>query len=210
MSNCCIMQSCTVLVPVAPPSEMEPTPIPTSALPRRGVDAPSTEDGDDIGLMDLIAALVGRMLRTRWLVRAPVVLYRLRHGWLFGQRMLLMQHRGRHSGIARYVVLEVVEHPRSDRYVIVSGFGEAAQWYRNVLNDPRVRISVGRRRDAPAVARSLAPDDAEAVLSRYAEHHPTAWRRLRHVLELARDIENPALPMFALDVDEHRAEHQEK
>ena len=43
-----------------------------------------------------------------------------------------------------------------DIYVIVSGFGEAAQWYRNLLADPHVRISVGWRRNADAVAKLLA------------------------------------------------------
>ena len=47
-----------------------------------------------------------------------------------------------------------------DIYVNVSGFGfgfgEASQWYRNLLADPHVRISVGWRRNADAVAKLLA------------------------------------------------------
>ncbi|KQY10278.1 nitroreductase [Mycobacterium sp. Root135] len=156
-----------------------------------------------------MSTLAGRMLRTRWLVRAPVSLYRFGFGCLFGQRMLLLQHRGRRSGIARYVVLEVVEHPRPDRYLIVSGFGEAAQWYRNLLAEPRVRVSVGRRRDVPAVARLLSTEESQAALSRYAEHHPAAWRRLQGALQSATGTDEPQLPMFAVDLGNDGDRRQE-
>lgn len=45
--------------------------------------------------------------------------------------------------------------------------------------------------------------DAAAVLSRYAENHPAAWRRLRQTLELAQGSDDPRLPTFALDLGEH-------
>jgi deazaflavin-dependent oxidoreductase (nitroreductase family) len=65
---------------------------------------------------------------------------------------LLLEHIGRKSGARRYAVLEVVDHPRADEYVIVSGFGEQSQWYRNVVAKPHVRVSVGLRCNAPALA----------------------------------------------------------
>jgi len=68
----------------------------------------------------------------------------------------MLEHRGRSCGLRRYAVLEVVDRPAPDIYVIVSGFGEASQWYRNLLADPHVRISVGWRRNADAVAKLLA------------------------------------------------------
>jgi deazaflavin-dependent oxidoreductase (nitroreductase family) len=48
-------------------------------------------------------------------------------------------HR-RKSGLGRYVVLEVVDHPTPDSYVVASGFGEKAQWFRNVKANPRMRV----------------------------------------------------------------------
>ena len=74
----------------------------------------------------------------------------------------MLEHRGRSCGLRRYAVLEVVDRPAPDIYVNVSGFGfgfgfgEASQWYRNLLADPHVRISVGWRRNADAVAKLLA------------------------------------------------------
>jgi deazaflavin-dependent oxidoreductase (nitroreductase family) len=39
--------------------------------------------------------------------------------------------------------LEVVDHPSPEVYVIASGFGRKAQWFRNIEADPRVRVYVG-------------------------------------------------------------------
>jgi hypothetical protein len=65
----------------------------------------------------------GGLLRTRWLVRAPVWLYRARLGILLGPRFVMLEHTGRKSGARRYVVLEVVQHRAAGSYVVVSGFG---------------------------------------------------------------------------------------
>ena len=51
----------------------------------------------------------------RALFRAPIYLYRLGLGWLFGKRILLLNHIGRVSGKQRQVILEVVEHDPTGR-----------------------------------------------------------------------------------------------
>ena len=151
--------------------------------------------------MASIAARIGaKALRTRWLVRAPIGLYRAGLGFLFGSRMLLLQHTGRTSGQARYVVLEVVEHPAADQYIVVSGFGVKSQWYRNVQADPRVRVSCGTRRSAPARATLLSHDESAAVLRRYAAAHPKAWANLRATIEHAVGGPVDSLPMVRLDL----------
>lgn len=85
-----------------------------------------------------------RLLRTRWFVRAPIGVFRARLGFLFGGRILLLEHRGRKSGKARYVVLETVARPASDTVVVASGFGRSAQWFQNLTADPHCRVSIGR------------------------------------------------------------------
>ena len=83
---------------------------------------------------------------SRALFRAPIYLYRLGLGWLFGKRILLLHHIGRVSGTARQVVFEVVEHdPTDGSFVVASGWGPTAAWYRNILHTPQVSIQVGRR-----------------------------------------------------------------
>jgi deazaflavin-dependent oxidoreductase (nitroreductase family) len=90
-----------------------------------------------------MAAWAAGLLRVRWLARAPIGLYRARLGFLLGSRLLMPEHLGRKSGTRRYVVLEVVAHPRPGAYVMASGFGARAQWFRNVRANPHVRIYAG-------------------------------------------------------------------
>lgn len=154
------------------------------------------------GLRARLAEAGAGLLRVRWFVRAPIWLYRVRLGAIFGGRLLMLEHRGRKSGRRRFVVLEVVDHPRPDTYVVVSGFGRRAQWYRNIEADPGVRVWLRSRRPADAEARPLGAEEAAAALRRYAEAHPRAWESLRPVLEQtlgARiDADGTELPMVAL------------
>jgi len=150
--------------------------------------------------MSRSSALLARILQTRTLVRAPIWLYRAHLGVLFGHRMLMLEHIGRKSGARRYAVLEVVDRPGPDQYVIVSGFGEKSQWYRNVVADPHVRVSVGLRRDVPATATPMTPEAVEETLDRYARHHPRAWRTLQAAMSAALDTPDLKLPMVRLDL----------
>lgn len=124
-----------------------------------------------------------RLLRSRRLMRAPIWLYRARLGFLFGSRMLMLEHIGRKSGARRHVVLEVFDHPAPDIYVVVSGFGARSQWYRNVLANPEVRVCVGGHTAAPAAARPLSRVEADAALHSYITRHPRAWGAFRPVIE---------------------------
>jgi len=110
----------------------------------------------------------------RGLVRAPIWLYRLGLGGLLGGRFLLLTHTGRRSGRPRQVVLEVVgRHEPSGGFLVASGYGTRSQWFRNILEDPRVRFQVGRRR-YQGLARPLAPAESGRRLAGYAHRHPRA------------------------------------
>ncbi|MDR5700921.1 nitroreductase family deazaflavin-dependent oxidoreductase [Agromyces aerolatus] len=145
-----------------------------------------------------LSALGAGILRTRALVRAPIWLYRHRLGWLLGDRVLMLQHTGRKSGLARYVCLEVVEHSSPDRLAVVSGFGTQAQWYRNLKEDPNCRVSIGRRIAVPAYARMMAADESDATLTRYRAAHPKAWKILRDSIEKITGQRVTSLPMVEL------------
>lgn len=154
------------------------------------------------------ASLIGRvgaaLLRVRWFVRAPIWLYRARLGALFGSRLLMLEHVGRRSGRHRYVVLEVVDHPVADTYIVVSGFGVRAQWFRNLEANGQARVYIASRKPARARACHLDADAATASLGRYAGAHPHAWARLRPVLEQTLgtriDEHGTELPMVALEL----------
>lgn len=116
----------------------------------------------------------------------------------------MLEHIGRKSGQRRYVTLEVVDHPRPDTYVVVSGFGTRSQWFRNVMANAEVRVWIGSQRPIPATARRLNAEDAAETLRRYAQAHPKAWANLRPVLEetLGQHIGDDAteLPVVALQL----------
>lgn len=143
-------------------------------------------------------------LRIRWFVRAPIWLYRTRLGFIFGHRLLMLEHVGRSTGLRRFVVLEVVDHPAVPRYIVVSGFGARAQWFRNVEANPHVRVYLGSRAPLPATAQRLDLPEVAAALSRYSRAHPRAWSKLRPVLEetlqISIDEHGTELPMIALDI----------
>jgi len=122
----------------------------------------------------------------RVLSRFPLWFYRLRLGFLLGERFLMLTHTGRRSGLARQTVLEVVRHDTlTDSYVVASGWGEQSNWFRNILQNPRVSIAVGFRR-LQALAARLSEQGAQAEFQDYASRHPRAFRILT-----ARILGNP-------------------
>jgi deazaflavin-dependent oxidoreductase (nitroreductase family) len=119
--------------------------------------------------------------------RAPIWFYRLGLGRLFGDRFLLLTHTGRKSGLDRQAVIEVVDRdPQAEVYYVVSGFGERAQWFKNILKTPRVRIHIGGR-EMPARAERLPVEEGERILSGYARKHPAAMRELTRLLKIPYD-----------------------
>lgn len=143
-------------------------------------------------------ALTAGLLRNRRFVRVPVRLYRHGLGWLFGKRVIMLEHRGRTSGLPRFVCLEVVERPTPDTIVIVSGFGQRAQWYRNLTADRECYVSSGQRRRVPAQARFMSDDESADALTRYKQRNPRAWQRLRGAIEHAVGSPVDGLPMVEL------------
>lgn len=114
----------------------------------------------------------------RLLFRLPIALYRAKLGWLLGERILLIEHIGRSTGRIRRTVMEVVDHyTGEDTYVVASGFGTSAQWYRNLLAHPRAGIMVGRRR-LTVDAVPLTPVEGGRVMAGYAARHPRTAARL--------------------------------
>ncbi|MFI9535714.1 nitroreductase family deazaflavin-dependent oxidoreductase [Nocardia fusca] len=147
-----------------------------------------------------MASVGAKLLQSRWIVRSPIWLFRARLGFLFGGRLLLLEHIGRKSGARRYVALETVDRPDADTVVIASGFGETAQWYRNLLAEPRCRVSIGGRYRVPAVARTVDREAAAAVLDGYRIRHPKAYRKLSGIIEGATGRDIDTVPLVELSL----------
>jgi deazaflavin-dependent oxidoreductase (nitroreductase family) len=94
---------------------------------------------------------------------------------LLGGRFVYLTVRGRRSGLPRHVVLEVIgSSPETGELVVASGWGRRAQWFRNVMANPRVHVRVGRRRFAADVV-ALSDSEAAEVLHEYARAHRWAY-----------------------------------
>jgi len=129
--------------------------------------------------------------------RLPIGLYRLGLGFLLGERFLLLNHTGRKSGKVRQAVLEVMgKETEPQAYIVGSGFGERAHWFRNVMHTPDVVIQVGRRRYC-ARAERLPYEQALARFQQYAREHPLALRELTRLLNYPFDGSEAALDALA-------------
>jgi deazaflavin-dependent oxidoreductase (nitroreductase family) len=137
-------------------------------------------------------------------VRAPIAVYKARFGVLFGSRLCMIEHIGRNSGKRRYVVVEIVDRPTRGRVIVASGFGTRAQWYRNILANPSVRVWIASHPPRIAKAGPLPTEQAAAVLDRYAQDHPRAWAALQPVFETTLDAkigrDGTTLPLVRIDL----------
>ena len=84
----------------------------------------------------------------------------------------MLEHVGRKSGLTRYSCVEVVDRdPSADTRTIVSGYGEHAQWYRNLCAQPDIEVRIGRGRCAVHAA-LLSPEEGADVMADYIRRHP--------------------------------------
>ena len=118
---------------------------------------------------------------SRLLWRAPIWIYRLGLGGVMKKRMLLLHHVGRISGEPRENVLEIVDQDsETGSFTVASGFGKKSDWYKNIVKQPDVSITVGREEIA-VTARPLAPDESGRAMVNYAKRHPKAAKNLMSI-----------------------------
>jgi deazaflavin-dependent oxidoreductase (nitroreductase family) len=133
----------------------------------------------------------------RAFARAPIYFYRFGLGRLLGNRFVMIEHIGRVSGLPRQTVLEVIRRD-DDSIDVAAAWGPKSDWFRNIIADPSVLVSSGRRRSVPATASMLRVDAATGVFAEYAVEHQTAARTLGRTLEL--DFADPAKVASAVPI----------
>ncbi len=114
----------------------------------------------------------------RRVLRIPMYLYLWKLGFLFGDRLVLLTNRGRRSGRVFQTPVEVVQHdPKTHEYVVCSGTGPQADWFRNLKAEPVLEIQVRNRRWVPQ-QRFLDNAEAARRFAGYERDHPGTARRL--------------------------------
>ncbi|HEY7815234.1 MAG TPA: nitroreductase family deazaflavin-dependent oxidoreductase [Nakamurella sp.] len=130
----------------------------------------------------------------RWFFRAPVWVYRARLGFLFGNRMLYLVTRGRRTGQPREAVLEATRHNSlAGLVIVISGWGDRADWFRNLQAGRAVEIRIGGRRIPSPQHRLLDTDQIALVLEQYARDRPWSWRSFAKSMGLSPTPTRPQL-----------------
>jgi len=81
----------------------------------------------------------------KWLLRSPLLIYRLGLGELLARmRLVVLTTRGRVSGKSRHTIVEYRMHGR--KIYLISGWGERPHWVQNLEADPCGLIQAGPRR----------------------------------------------------------------
>ena len=123
----------------------------------------------------------------KWFLQSPKWLYRAKLGFVFGQRFLLLEHTGRKSGNVYQTPLEVAYHnPETDEYIVTSGNGVKADWYRNIQTNPAVAIWIGSSR-YPTAQRFLPTEEAVEVMKIYEQEHPKTAAKLEEIMGVSHD-----------------------
>lgn len=123
----------------------------------------------------------------KWFYYAPTYLYRARLGFLMGRRFLMIEHRGRKSGNLYRTVVEVAgRHPSRDEWIVTSGWGPRADWYRNLVAGGLEAVWIGSKRH-DATVRFLDNVEAGEVMGVYEKKHPKTAQTLYNVMGVSHD-----------------------
>ena len=142
-------------------------------------------------------------LLMRWLLRAPVLVYRIGLGGLMPGRPMLgglmpghlmLTTVGRRSGRPHRVVVDMWEDTATDSYYVASGFGEYADWYRNLRANPEVRVQVGWRKFRARASTLPVEEAEELVLGRWAADRPSHSTCLPESVSEDSQGESPSTP----------------
>jgi len=97
---------------------------------------------------------------------------------------MMLTHTGRRTGTTYHTVLEVVDYQaRGPTVTVMSGFGHAADWLKNIAASPPAVVTIGRRRFV-ADHHLLDVDEAAAVLQSYERRNRFLGAIVRKVLSV--------------------------
>jgi deazaflavin-dependent oxidoreductase (nitroreductase family) len=111
------------------------------------------------------------------LFKVPLFLYRLRLGWLFGKRFMLLTHVGRHSRKMRQTILAVLRFDEQTKEIYAVSAWKGSDWYYNIQAAPALQVETGFVRYMP-VQRTLSPEAITTTFIEYRKRHPIFSRMI--------------------------------
>ncbi|MCP3996110.1 MAG: nitroreductase family deazaflavin-dependent oxidoreductase [bacterium] len=115
----------------------------------------------------------------------PAWFFRARLGFLFGHRVVMLEHTGRRSDRLRQTPLAVIRR-QDNSYTVCSETGPDADWYRNIKANPATRMWVGSHR-YDVEQRFLDDSEAATALARCEADRPKTAARLTSRLGMPHD-----------------------
>jgi deazaflavin-dependent oxidoreductase (nitroreductase family) len=112
--------------------------------------------------------------------KLPLVLYRLRLGWVFGKRFMVLTHRGRTSGKLYQSVLAVVSYDPHTRTIKAVSPWSSSNWFRNIMASPAVEVQTAGVRYAPR-QRLLSPEEIAASFIEFRRTYPIFSRMVARI-----------------------------
>jgi len=109
--------------------------------------------------------------------KLPLLLYRLRLGWLFGTRFMLLTHVGRHSGKVRRTILAVVRFDATTKAIYAVSAWKGSDWYANIHAVPALEVATAFVRYVP-IQRTLSPQEITTTFLNYRTQHPIFCRMI--------------------------------
>ena len=103
----------------------------------------------------------------------PRVVYALGLGPIIGRFVLLLTTFGRKTGLPRVTPLTFED--LGDTIYLASARGPVADWYRNILSNPRVSVRLGRRRFQGTARAITDPEAIAQYLERQLGRNPRAF-----------------------------------
>jgi deazaflavin-dependent oxidoreductase (nitroreductase family) len=103
--------------------------------------------------------------------KLPLVLYRLRLGWLLGKRFMRITHVGRRSGKVYRTILAVLRFDEKTKEVYAVSAWQGSDWYYNIQTSPALQVETGLVHYVP-VQRTLTAEEITTAFMEYRKKHP--------------------------------------
>lgn len=135
----------------------------------------------------------------RWLLRLPVLFYRLGLGDLVNAvHIMILGTRGQKTGLPRYTSIEYRRH--GSKIYIVSAWGERPHWFGNLQKTPDVLVQQGRKHFAARASAVTNPGEALRVLHLFRRRAPFVYDPIIARLSAREKVDERSLPEVSHEI----------